>query len=81
MDTGKRMSWCSAIGRIFQRPLYTSEIGSFVQGLKQKDASLEARQSAGRSLLWVRQVERHAQADMDAGRVAQQAYPYQTNGH
>ena len=74
------MSFLSALGRVFQRPAYTSDLTAFVETLKQQDPSLEARQSAGRAIQWDRKADRHAQADMNAGRVAQQAYPYQTKG-
>ncbi len=74
------MSFLSSIGRIFQRPLYTSDLTAFVDELKQKDASLEARQSTGRAIQWDRKANRQVQADMNAGAVAQQAYPYQTKG-
>ena len=58
----------------------TSDLTAFVDTLKQQDPSLEARQSAGRAIQWDRKAERHAQAEMSAGRVAQRAYPYQTQG-
>jgi hypothetical protein len=74
------MSFLSALGRVFQRPLYTSEISAFVADLKKQDPSLEQRQQAGRAIQWDCKNERHAQADMQAGRVAQRAYPYQTQG-
>ena len=74
------MSLLSALGRVFQRPAYTSDLTAFVDTLKQQDPSLEARQSAGRAIQWDRKAERHAQAEMSAGRVAQRAYPYQTQG-
>jgi len=74
------MSFSSALARIFQRPLYTSEVTAFIDGLKTQDASLEARQSAGRAIQWARKADRDTQADMNAGRVAQAAYPYQSHG-
>lgn len=74
------MSFFSALGRVFQRPLYTSEISAFVADLKQQDPSLEQRQQDGRAIQWDRKAERHAQADMNAGGLAQRAYPYQTQG-
>lgn len=71
------MSLLTALGRIFQRPPYTSEITAFVEDMKQQDPSLEARQSAGRAIQWDRKADRHSQAEMAAGGVAQRAYPYQ----
>jgi hypothetical protein len=74
------MSLLSALARVFQRPAYTSDISAFVADLKKQDTSLEQRQQDGRAIQWNRKTERHAQADMNAGCVAQRAYPYQTQG-
>ena len=40
--------------------------------------TLEAEQRAGRALLWDKAIDRDAQADFEAGEVAQQPYVYQT---
>ena len=40
--------------------------------------TLEAEQLAGRALLWDKQVDREAQAEFKAARVAQKPYVYQT---
>ena len=45
------MSLFTAIGRFFQRPLYTSDIMTMVAEMRTQDSSLEARQRAGRALL------------------------------
>lgn len=74
------MSFLTALARVFQRPAYTSDLTAFVETLKQQDPSLEARQSAGRAIQWNGKADRYTQAEMNAGRVAQQAYPYQTKG-
>jgi hypothetical protein len=74
------MSFLSALSRVFQRPLYTSDISALVADLKKQDPSLDARQQAGRAIQWDCKAERHALADMKAGGLAQQAYPYQTKG-
>ena len=73
------MSLFTAIGRIFQRPLYTSDIMSMVAEMREQDPTHDARQQAGRALLWERQASRALQADMEAGEVAQKPYPYQTS--
>ena len=75
------MSLFTAIGRIFQRPLYTSDIMSMVAEMREQDPTLDARQQAGRALLWERKASRPVQAEMDAGRLAQKPYPYQNDAH
>lgn len=75
------MSLFTAIGRFFQRPLYTSDIMTMVAEMRTQDSSLEARQRAGRALLWERKASRPVQAEMDAGRLAQKPYPYQNDAH
>ena len=74
------MSLFSALSRLFQRPLYTSEISAFVADLKKQDPSLEQRPLDGRAIQWVRKTERHAQAEINAGLLHQGAYPYQAKG-
>jgi len=63
---------------LFWKP-YTSEITQFIEELKAKKPTLEAEQSAGRALLWDRDIDRDEQAEYDAARVAQQPYVYQTS--
>ncbi|MDM4764556.1 DUF3460 family protein [Pelomonas sp. SE-A7] len=62
---------------LFWKP-YKSEVTQFIDELKAKKPTLEAEQRAGRALLWDKPVDRDAQADFRAARVAQQAYVYQT---
>jgi Protein of unknown function (DUF3460) len=64
---------------IFARPHYASEVTQFIESLKKNDPELEARQRAGRALLWERPVDRQAQAEFRDAKVAQQPYVYQTN--
>ncbi len=64
---------------IFARPHYTSEATNFINGLKKQDPQLEARQLAGRALLWDKHVNYEAQADAAKARVEQKPYVYQTN--
>lgn len=64
---------------LFWKP-YQSETTQFIEELKRKDPTLEARQREGRALLWDRDQDRSAQAEYKAAGVAQQAYVYQTKG-
>jgi hypothetical protein len=64
---------------IFQRPHYTSEATQFIESLKAQNPQLEKAQRDGRALLWDKQVNREVQQDIQAGRVAQKPYVYQTN--
>ena len=66
---------------IFRRPDYTSEITSFIDGLKAKKPTLEAEQRAGRALLWDHPQSLTEQADYDDARVAQKPYVYGTSRH
>jgi hypothetical protein len=63
---------------LFWKP-YTSEITQFIEEMRAKKPTLEAEQSAGRALLWDRDIDREEQAEYDAARVAQQPYVYQTS--
>mgnify|MGYP003545779383 FL=1 len=65
---------------LFRRPDYQSETTQFIDKLKAAEPELEARQRAGRALLWDKQVDREAWQDYRAGKVAQQPYVYQTSG-
>lgn len=62
---------------LFWKP-YQSETTQFLEELKRRDPTLEARQRQGRSLLWDREQDREAQRDYQDARVAQQPYVYQT---
>ncbi len=63
---------------LFWKP-YTSEITQFIEEMKAKKPTLEAEQSAGRALLWDRDIDREEQAEFGAARVAQLPYVYQTS--
>jgi hypothetical protein len=64
---------------IFQRDNYTSEATQFIESLKTKNPQLEKAQRDGRALLWDKHVNTEVQQDVQAGRVAQKPYVYQTN--
>ncbi|BDU59092.1 hypothetical protein LMORI2_20740 [Limnohabitans sp. MORI2] len=64
---------------IFQRDHYTSEATQFIESLKAKNPKLEQSQREGRALLWDKHVNTEIQQDLQAGRVAQKPYVYQTN--
>ena len=64
---------------IFQRDHYTSEATQFIEQLKAQKPGLEQAQRDGRALLWDKHVNREVQQDLQAGRVAQKPYVYQTN--
>ena len=66
---------------IFRRPDYTSEITSFIDGLKAKKPTLEAEQRAGRAIWWDKNLNRADQAEYGEARVAQQSYVYGTSAH
>ncbi len=65
---------------LFWKP-YKSDVTQFIDELKAKKPTLEQEQRDGRALLWDKPVDRAAQADYRAARVAQQAYVYQTKSH
>jgi Protein of unknown function (DUF3460) len=69
----------SILLNIFRRPDYNSEVTQFIEQLKEKQPDLEARQRAGRALLWDKHVDRDAAGEFREGRVAQQPYVYQNN--
>ena len=62
---------------LFWKP-YKSDVTQFIDSLKAKDPQLETRQREGRGLLWDKPIDREAQAEYRAARVAQQAYVYQS---
>lgn len=65
---------------IFARPHYTSDATQFIEQMRRQKPDLEAEQRAGRALLWDKAIDRDAQAEIDAGKVSQQPYVYQTKG-
>ncbi len=69
----------SILQRIFRRPDYTSEVTQFIEQLKAQEPGLEARQRAGRALLWDKSVDRQAWGDWREAEVAQQPYVYQNS--
>jgi hypothetical protein len=64
---------------IFRRPDYKSEATQFIDQLKAQQPDLEARQRAGRALLWDKAVDRSAWSEYGAARVPQKPYVYQTD--
>lgn len=67
----------SILLKIFRRPDYNSEVTQFIEQLKQEQPDLEARQRAGRALLWDKHVDRDAWGEFREGEIAQQPYVYQ----
>ena len=57
---------------------YTSDVTSFIEGLKADKPTLEEEQRHGRGLLWDKRIDRDAQAEYADAKVAQQPYVYQT---
>jgi hypothetical protein len=68
----------SFLSSIFRRPHYQSDTTDFIEQLKRDRPDLEARQRAGRSLLWDKPLDREAWEEFREGRVPQQPYVYQT---
>ena len=68
------------LAHIFRRPHYRSDVTDFIDQLKAADPDMEARQRAGRALLWDQSVDRRFQAEANSARVAQKPYVYQTGG-
>ncbi len=66
---------------IFSRPLYQSDTTQFIAELVAKDPGIEARQRQGRELLWDKPVDREAQQEFRAAKVAQKPYVYMTEGN
>lgn len=66
---------------IFRRPDYTSEITSFIDGLKAKKPTLEAEQRAGRAIWWDKEQNLTVQATYRQARVPQKPYVYSTSSH
>ena len=68
----------SLLQRIFRRPDYTSDVTNFIEELRAAQPDLEARQRAGRALLWDKHVSRDAWDEFRAAQVRQKPYVYQT---
>lgn len=68
----------SILLRIFRRPDYKSETSLFIDQMKAEKPDLEARQRAGRALLWDKNVDRKAWGEFREAQVAQKPYVYQT---
>jgi hypothetical protein len=64
---------------IFRRPDYRSDATQFIDQLKAEKPDLEARQRAGRALLWDKTVDRDLQGEYAQARVAQKPYVYLTD--
>lgn len=64
---------------LFWKP-YQSDATQFIESLKEKDPTLEARQREGRGLLWDRAQDREANANFKVAKVPQQPYVYQIKG-
>lgn len=62
---------------LFWKP-YKSDVTRFIDELKAQDPGLEARQRAGRALLWDRPLDRDALQRWREAQVPQQPYVYQT---
>jgi hypothetical protein len=63
---------------IFRRPDYRSDATQFIDQLKADKPDLEARQRAGRALLWDKNLDRGLQTEYAQARVAQKPYVYLT---
>ena len=64
---------------IFRRPDYRSDTTEFIDQLKAAQPDLEARQRAGRALLWDKNLDRTLQSEYAQARVAQKPYVYLTD--
>ncbi|KQP17614.1 DUF3460 family protein [Pseudorhodoferax sp. Leaf267] len=64
---------------IFRRPDYQSDATQFIDQLKSQHPDMEARQRAGRALLWDKAVDRSAWSQYRSAQVPQKPYVYQTD--
>ncbi|BAO81015.1 hypothetical protein SRAA_1161 [Serpentinimonas raichei] len=62
----------------FARPHYRSDTTQFLDSLKSRQPELEALQRQGRALLWDKPVDRPFWHQVQAAKVAQKPYVYQT---
>ena len=69
----------SMLLKLFRRPDYNSEVTQFIEQLKAREPDLEARQRAGRALLWDKHVDREAWGEFRQGEVPQKPYVYQNS--
>jgi hypothetical protein len=69
----------SILLKLFRRPDYRSEITQFIEQLKAREPDLEARQRAGRALLWDKHVDREAWGDYREAQVPQKPYVYHSD--
>ena len=69
----------SILLKLFRRPDYNSEVTQFIEQLKAREPDLEARQRAGRALLWDKHVDREAWSEFREAQVAQKPYVYQNS--
>ncbi len=69
----------STVQSFFQRPHYESDVTQFINQIKAARPETEAKQLAGRALLWDKNVDRQAWSDYRAGEVDQKPYVYQTD--
>lgn len=69
----------STVQSIFRRPHYESDVTQFINQIKAARPETEAKQLAGRALLWDKNVDREAWSDYRAGEVEQKPYVYQTD--
>lgn len=63
----------------FRRPDYRSDTTNFINDLKKQNPELPAEQLAGRALLWDKNVNAEVWEDLNAARIEQKPYVYQTN--
>ncbi len=64
---------------IVRRPDYRCDTTQFIDQLKADQPDLEARQRAGRALLWDKNPDRGLQSEYAQARVAQKPYVYLTD--
>lgn len=62
----------------FARPDYKSDTTQFIEQLRTQKPDLEAKQLAGRALLWDKNVDSEIWQEYNAGEISQQPYVYQT---
>jgi hypothetical protein len=69
----------SILLKIFRRPDYNSDATELIEGLKTQKPDLDARQRAGMSIFWDKNVDREAWNDWRKATVPQKPYVYQTD--
>ena len=73
------MSFLAKLRRLVLRPDYQSEPTQFIEQMKVDKPELEARQRAGRALLWDKNIDRTVSAEYRDASVPQKPYVYQTD--